>query len=172
MADRQRVSVRGTFEVDVWTAGSGPPLVFLHGVAGLPAWPDWLDAFAADYRIIAPVLPGFGESTGLDDLTDFLDLTLYHLDLFDALGIERARHRRPLAGRRDRGGDRGDRQYVGVEAGARGPVWAVGRREPRGRHLRHHGEGHGAAFLGRPRGRPCNAAFTRSPTTWMRRRSR
>ena len=89
MADRQRVSVRGTFEVDVWTAGEGPPLVFLHGVAGLPSWPDWLDGFAADYRVVAPVLPGFGESTGLDDLTDFLDLTLYHLDLFDTLGIER-----------------------------------------------------------------------------------
>ena len=89
MTDRQRVSVRGTFEVDVWTAGDGPPLVFLHGVAGLPTWPDWLDAFAANYRIVAPVLPGFGESTGLDDLTDFLDLTLYHLDLFDTLGVER-----------------------------------------------------------------------------------
>lgn len=72
----------------MWTAGSGPPLVFLHGVAGLPSWPDWLDGFAADHRIVAPVLPGFGDSTGLDDLTDFLDLTLYHLDLFDALGVE------------------------------------------------------------------------------------
>ena len=69
-------------------AGDGPPLVFLHGVAGLPSWPDWLDAFAADHRVVAPVLPGFGDSTGLDELTDFLDLTLYHLDLFDTLGVQ------------------------------------------------------------------------------------
>jgi len=89
MAEKQRVSVRGMFEVDVWTAGSGPPLVFLHGVAGLPDWPGWLDKFVPNYRVVAPILPGFGESTGVENLTDFLGLTLYHLDLFDALGIVR-----------------------------------------------------------------------------------
>ena len=89
MAEKQRVSVRGTFDVDVWTAGSGPPLVFLHGVEGLPEWPPWLEKFVPNYRVVAPVLPGFGESEGLDELTDFLDLTLYHLDLFEAIGIGR-----------------------------------------------------------------------------------
>ena len=43
--------------------GSGPPLVFVHGLSG--AWQNWLEnilEFATDHRVIAVDLPGFGES--------------------------------------------------------------------------------------------------------------
>jgi 4,5:9,10-diseco-3-hydroxy-5,9,17-trioxoandrosta-1(10),2-diene-4-oate hydrolase len=39
------------------------PLVFVHGLSG--SWPNWLEqlpAFAAEYRVIALDLPGFGHS--------------------------------------------------------------------------------------------------------------
>ena len=42
-------------------AGSGPPLVMLHGLGG--SWQDWqyqIDALAAQHRVIAPDLRGFG----------------------------------------------------------------------------------------------------------------
>jgi pimeloyl-ACP methyl ester carboxylesterase len=38
--------------------------------------------------VYAPVHPGFGESDGLDQIEDILDLTLYHFDLLDALGLQ------------------------------------------------------------------------------------
>ncbi|HVB67466.1 MAG TPA: alpha/beta fold hydrolase [Acetobacteraceae bacterium] len=48
----------------VWrTWGAGPPLVLLHGGSG--SWRHWvrnIDAFARDRRVIAPDLPGLGES--------------------------------------------------------------------------------------------------------------
>lgn len=43
--------------------GSGPPLVFVHGLSG--SWQNWLEqlpVFAADRRVIAMDLPGFGHS--------------------------------------------------------------------------------------------------------------
>ena len=47
-----------------WHAwGAGPPLVLLHGGSG--SWRPWvrnIDAFARDRRVIAPDLPGPGES--------------------------------------------------------------------------------------------------------------
>jgi 4,5:9,10-diseco-3-hydroxy-5,9,17-trioxoandrosta-1(10),2-diene-4-oate hydrolase len=45
--------------------GAGPPLVFVHGLSG--CWPNWLEqlaVFAADHRVIALDLPGFGHSPG------------------------------------------------------------------------------------------------------------
>jgi pimeloyl-ACP methyl ester carboxylesterase len=43
--------------------GSGPPLVFVHGLSG--CWQNWLEqlpAFAARHRVVAVDLPGFGAS--------------------------------------------------------------------------------------------------------------
>jgi pimeloyl-ACP methyl ester carboxylesterase len=45
------------------TGGDGPPLLFVHGLAGL--WQNWLlniPAFMGSHRVIAPDLPGFGGS--------------------------------------------------------------------------------------------------------------
>jgi pimeloyl-ACP methyl ester carboxylesterase len=49
--------------VNVVDIGSGPVLVFLHGLAG--CWQNWLETipeFARDHRVIALDLPGFGAS--------------------------------------------------------------------------------------------------------------
>jgi pimeloyl-ACP methyl ester carboxylesterase len=49
--------------VNVIELGSGPPIVFVHGLSG--SWPNWLEqlaVFAADHRVIAMDLPGFGHS--------------------------------------------------------------------------------------------------------------
>ena len=45
------------------TGGSGPPLLFIHGLGGL--WQNWLlniPAFMDRFRVLAPDLPGFGGS--------------------------------------------------------------------------------------------------------------
>lgn len=83
------VSVRGgMFEAEVheFGDGGGTPALFLHGETGLVAGP-YLDAVAASRRVIAPRLPGYGDSTGLEHLDDIIDLVVHELDLLDALGL-------------------------------------------------------------------------------------
>ena len=75
--------------VEVLEAGSGPPLLFLHGAGGVPAWDGVLPLLARAHHVYAPLLPGFGQSTGLDYLDDQLDLFLHGFDVIEALGLER-----------------------------------------------------------------------------------
>ena len=70
-------------------AGSGPPLVYLHGAFGYLGWPDFLNALSERFTVYAPTHPGFGESEGIEHIDDLLDLTLFHTDLLDELGLER-----------------------------------------------------------------------------------
>jgi pimeloyl-ACP methyl ester carboxylesterase len=71
--------------------GSGPALVFVHGLSG--SWPNWLEqlaAFAGDHRVVAMDLPGFGHSPG-----DAGEVSMHgYAELLDGLlaqlGIERA----------------------------------------------------------------------------------
>lgn len=42
-------------------AGAGEPVIFLHGADGLTEWPALLDDLAANYDVIVPDLPGFGQ---------------------------------------------------------------------------------------------------------------
>ena len=45
------------------TGGDGPVVLFLHGLGGL--WQNWLlniPSFKRDFRVVAPDLPGFGDS--------------------------------------------------------------------------------------------------------------
>jgi pimeloyl-ACP methyl ester carboxylesterase len=49
--------------VNLIELGSGPPVVFVHGLSG--SWQNWLEqlpVFARERRVIAFDLPGFGES--------------------------------------------------------------------------------------------------------------
>jgi len=75
--------------VEVLEAGSGPPLLFLHGAGGVPAWDGVLPHLSRAFHVYAPLLPGFGRSTGLDYLEDQWDLFLHQFDVLEALGIER-----------------------------------------------------------------------------------
>jgi pimeloyl-ACP methyl ester carboxylesterase len=62
LATRQVVSVAG--RAMVWRSfGAGPPLVLLHGASG--SWTHWLRnvvPLAARFRVLAPDMPGFGDS--------------------------------------------------------------------------------------------------------------
>jgi len=90
MPQPQLISVRdGAFLSNTWIQGSGQPLLYLHGITGLAEWPNWLDRLSARFRVVAPQHPGFGESTGIENLDDFLDLVLYYADFMEATGLER-----------------------------------------------------------------------------------
>jgi pimeloyl-ACP methyl ester carboxylesterase len=75
--------------VQVLEAGTGAPVLFLHGAGGLFVDNPFLDQLAARYHVFAPELPGYGESTGEELLEDMLDFALHGWDVIAALGVDR-----------------------------------------------------------------------------------
>lgn len=71
-------------------AGSGPPMVFLHGVTlDLTYWRPIMQAFSGSHRVIAYDLRGCGRSGGATPPYSF-DALVRDLDaLLDQLGVER-----------------------------------------------------------------------------------
>ena len=78
----------GDFQSQVLRSGDGPPLLYLHGAIGQKGWAPFLDRLAEEFTVYAPFIPGYSSSTGLEHLDDVFDLTLYHLELMDALGLD------------------------------------------------------------------------------------
>src|SRR6478672_10595689 len=61
--DHQRWVIVGGRPVNTIDLGTGPALLFVHGLSG--SWPNWLEqlpVFAGERRVIALDLPGFGHS--------------------------------------------------------------------------------------------------------------
>ncbi|MEX1023402.1 MAG: alpha/beta hydrolase [Dehalococcoidia bacterium] len=85
MPTKQVPVARGRFEIEVVEEGSGPPLVFLHGISGLQ-WSPFMDALARDHTVIAPRHPGFGDASQ-EELDTVHDLVYAYLDLLDALDL-------------------------------------------------------------------------------------
>ena len=76
--------------LNVWTAGTGTPLLFVHGFPlDHRMWQHQLDEFAKTHRVIAPDLAGFGNSHSvsddhvslMDDYADDLQIVLDELDV-------------------------------------------------------------------------------------------
>jgi pimeloyl-ACP methyl ester carboxylesterase len=64
---RRRVRV-GSHEVTYLEGGAGEPVLLLHGIfAEKDHWNDFARALVRHHRVIVPDLPGFGESTRLQD---------------------------------------------------------------------------------------------------------
>jgi pimeloyl-ACP methyl ester carboxylesterase len=69
--------------------GSGPPLLFVHGLSG--CWQNWLEqlpAFAATHRVIAVDLPGFGASEMPAEKVSIAGYARFLDHLLDQLGID------------------------------------------------------------------------------------
>jgi pimeloyl-ACP methyl ester carboxylesterase len=84
------VEVRdGRFKIRTLQAGSGDPLLYIHGAGGL-FWDPLLGALAERRHVIAPEHPGAGDSQGLEHVDDLWDLVLYYNELLDTLGVDTA----------------------------------------------------------------------------------
>lgn len=80
--------VRGT-ELEFFQAGSGAPLLFLHGLDGLEGAAPALRDLARSFTVYAPSHPGFGASAGAPQLTRVDDLGYFYLDMLDQLALDR-----------------------------------------------------------------------------------
>lgn len=87
----ESVEVNG-IRIHYRVAGSGPPLLLLHGYTGAGAW--WnplLKHFADDYTTIVPDLPGHGRSEGRSGPYRFDKVATDLYALMDELGMGRFR---------------------------------------------------------------------------------
>ena len=81
--------------VTVARTGSGPPLLYLHGLAdvhsAVPPEPPTplLAAIGEDADTVAPALPGYAGSDPLGARADVEDYAFHLADLLDALGLDR-----------------------------------------------------------------------------------
>lgn len=83
----RQVAVRaGGLVAEVIDEGRGSPVLFLHGTFGL-RWGEMLGSLSARRRVVAPVLPGYGDVAAPESLLDIHDLVYYYLDLLDELRL-------------------------------------------------------------------------------------
>lgn len=82
------VDVLGT-TIEMFTAGSGAPLLFLHGLDGIEGAAALLRALSDSFTVYAPSHPGFGNSARPARLNRVDDLGYFHLDLMNALSLDR-----------------------------------------------------------------------------------
>lgn len=86
VADHQErdVTVRGT-RVRMLTAGSGSPLLYLHGSGDLGRWQPALTELAKTHRVYRPDHPGYSGSDDRDGIDSVHDLAFFYLDLLDEI---------------------------------------------------------------------------------------
>jgi pimeloyl-ACP methyl ester carboxylesterase len=80
---------QGRIATEVEVAGSGPPLVYLHGPWGLAPDRAFLGRIAASNTVYAPKFPGTsrGDHDAVHALDSWLDIVVYYGELFDALEL-------------------------------------------------------------------------------------
>src|SRR4029453_12973582 len=88
MPEPTRLVVRET-PVDVLRAGSGPPLLYLHGAGAGGRWLDFQEKLAERFDVIAPTHPGHAGAPAAEWIEHISDLAFHYLDLMDTLDLPR-----------------------------------------------------------------------------------
>jgi pimeloyl-ACP methyl ester carboxylesterase len=83
VVETEHLITRGV-SVRVRRAGSGPPMLFLHGAGGWPAWLPFFERLSQRYTLTVPEHPCFGGSDDPHWLRNVSDLAMYYLDLLEA----------------------------------------------------------------------------------------
>lgn len=74
-------------KIQLFRAGSGAPLVYLHSAGGESTHAA-LEELADSFEVLVPVFPGYGESEGIDDIDGMEDAVFHLLDVWDLLGLD------------------------------------------------------------------------------------
>ena len=89
MFQSEMLRLFGGRQVQVYRAGTGPTIVWLHGPHGVRKNDPVIAELAKRHSVVAPVAPGFNDVDELDDIRDVHDLALHYDDIFEALGLDR-----------------------------------------------------------------------------------
>lgn len=87
--DANKMRVAG-IDLEVFEAGHGRPLLFLHSGQGYDPWQGFAAQLASKRRLIAPSHPGFGKSSLPDWLDSIDDIAYLYLELLDRLDLAEA----------------------------------------------------------------------------------
>jgi pimeloyl-ACP methyl ester carboxylesterase len=82
----ERIDIAG-ISLETLIAGSGPPLLFLHGGDYVAQNRPFLDRLATRFRVVAPRHPGFGTTPRLPWFRSVSDIAYLYLDLMDRLDL-------------------------------------------------------------------------------------
>ena len=87
--DTRTVATRRGIDVEVRSGGSGPDVVWFHGLVGLAPVEPALEALAERFTVHAPIWPGYGAIDNEGAIEDMLDFALLGWDISDAMGLVR-----------------------------------------------------------------------------------
>ncbi|HVA11920.1 MAG TPA: alpha/beta hydrolase [Stellaceae bacterium] len=74
----------------VYGGGTGPALVWLHGLSGINPGDPMIAALERKHRVIAPLAPGFTDLAELDEIGNIHELALDYDDLLEHLQLDGA----------------------------------------------------------------------------------
>lgn len=78
-------TIRDDVVIDVASSGSGKVAIVLHGVEGVQANREFIDALSSHYKVLAPSHPGFDRSPRPDWFETVEDLAYLYLSFLDQL---------------------------------------------------------------------------------------
>ena len=84
--ERHEITIGGIRTVYL-SAGSGPPLLFLHGGGTFHGF-EFARPWTKDFRVLVPFHPGFGESDDDPSLSSMQDYVMHYVELLDRLDLE------------------------------------------------------------------------------------
>lgn len=73
--------------IRVMRGGSGPTMMYLHGANSVPGWAPFLQTLAADFDVIVPEHPGFGDTEDPPWLDNIHDEAYFYLSLLEQLDL-------------------------------------------------------------------------------------
>ena len=83
------VEVAGA-KTQVLKAGSGAPLLVLHGAGGNPGWGPYHEALSERFTVYAPSHPGYDKSERPGWVTPMKNVAHFYLALMNTLGLDQA----------------------------------------------------------------------------------
>jgi pimeloyl-ACP methyl ester carboxylesterase len=75
-------------QVEMFSGGSGPAVVFLHGAGGNAGWQDWHEELAKDYTVYVPSQPGFNGTARPEWVSTITDVAHFNRAMVQQLGLE------------------------------------------------------------------------------------
>ena len=87
-ANESTVRVADT-DVQMFSGGSGPAILYLHGAGGNRVWQSFHQALAQSNTVYAPSMPGFNGTPRPSWVSTITDVAHFNLELAQSLGLDR-----------------------------------------------------------------------------------
>ena len=88
ISEKETRVVVGDTQVQMFSGGSGPPLLFLHGTGGNSGWQAYHDELSKSYTVYVPSQPGFNGTERPEWVYTITDLAHFNQATVQELGLE------------------------------------------------------------------------------------